>query len=197
VPADARRRQILEVAAEMFANRGFAGTTTRDIAAAARTTETVLFRHFPTKVSLYAAILEHRVPAADVERWLKELEPIAERKDDEALFKAVVTVILESFRQDIVYHRLMLFASLEGHELARLVHAKYSGPFLSTLREYVSTRQREGAFKQMRAEWVVHVLVATTTYFALWNALGINPLGLSEREVMTQAVRLLGGMKSP
>lgn len=196
MPTEERRRQILDVAAEMFASRGFAGTTTRDIAAAVGTTETVLFRHFPTKVSLYAAILEHRVPAANVDRWLDELKPIVERRDDEALFKAVVTTILESFRHDIVYHRLMLYATLEGHELARLVHAKYSGPFLAFLRDYVSRRQAEGAFKQMRAEWVIHVLVASTTYFALWNALGINPLGLSEREVTTQAVKLLAGLKS-
>ena len=49
VPRDKRRRQILDAAAELFAHRGFAGTTTRQIAAAVGTTETVLFRHFPKK----------------------------------------------------------------------------------------------------------------------------------------------------
>jgi TetR/AcrR family transcriptional regulator len=194
VPSEERRRQILEAAAELFAHRGFAGTTTREIAAIVGTTETVLFRHFPTKESLYAAILEHRVPEAGVQRWLSELNAIAARKDDEALFTAVVAAILESFRRDSVYHRLLLFASLEGHELARVGQSKYSGPFLAFLREYIVKRQAEGAFRRMRPEWAVHVLLSSVAYYAQWNALGSNPLGLTEREVASQAVNLMTGL---
>ena len=76
---DQRRRQILDTAGQLFAERGFAGTTTRQIAAAVGTSETVLFRHFPNKESLYAAILEQQVPVSQVERWLEELRKIADR----------------------------------------------------------------------------------------------------------------------
>jgi len=44
-----RRRQLIEVAIELFSQRGFAGTTTKEIAAAAGVTEAVIFRHFATK----------------------------------------------------------------------------------------------------------------------------------------------------
>src|SRR5689334_24272602 len=88
VPRGERRRQILDVAAELFSQRGFAGTTTRQIAAAVGTSETVLFRHFPTKESLYAAILEQKVSSAEVEHWLADLRTIAGRGDDAALFAA-------------------------------------------------------------------------------------------------------------
>lgn len=70
VPSDERRRQILSVAAELFARRGFAGTTTRQIADAVGTSETVLFRLFPSKEALYTAILEQRVSAGQIEEWL-------------------------------------------------------------------------------------------------------------------------------
>jgi TetR/AcrR family transcriptional regulator len=192
---DYRRRQILDAAAELFAHRGFAGTTTRQIAAAVGTTETVLFRHFPTKESLYAAILEDRVPAASVDRWITHLKSLADRHEDEALFHAVAEAILESFRRDTIYHRLMMYATLEGHELARIGHSKYSGPFLGFLRDYIARRQSQGAFKRMRPEWVVHVLVATTTHYAQWTALGQNVLGLSEAEVARQAVGLVLGLE--
>ena len=43
----------------------------------------------------------------------------------------------------------------------------------------------------MRPEWVVHVLVATTSHYAQWTALGQNVLGLSEAEVARQAVGLV------
>ena len=135
VPRGERRVQILDAAAELFSRRGFAGTTTREIAAAVGTTETVLFRHFPTKQSLYAAILEHWVPVAHVDRWLDELRALADARDDEALFRAVVTAILESYRQVPVYHRLMLFAALEDQELARVAQVKYTMPISSFLRD--------------------------------------------------------------
>jgi TetR/AcrR family transcriptional regulator len=195
VPRDIRRRQILESAAELFSQRGFAGTTTRQVAAAVGTSETVLFRLFPTKESLYAAILEDRVPAAEVERWLEDLRKIADRRDDGALFTAVVKAVLRSYRTDPVYHRLMLFATLENHELARLTQVKYTSPVSSFLREYVSRRQAEGAFKPLRPELIVHMLFSVVGHYALWNVLGVNPFGLSEEEVTTQALALLAGLK--
>jgi TetR/AcrR family transcriptional regulator len=195
VPQEVRRRQILEVGAELFSQRGFAGTTTRQIAAAVGTSETVLFRLFPTKESLYAAILEDRVPAAEVEHWLDDLRKIADRRDDGALFVAVVRAVLRSYRTDPVYHRLMLFATLENHELARLTQVKYTSPVASFLRAYVSRRQAEGAFQPMRPELVVHMLFSVVGHYALWNMLGVNSFGLTEEEVTTQALAILAGLR--
>ena len=58
IPGSDRRRQILAVAAELFARRGFRGTTTRQIAERAGINEAILFRHFPRKEDLYWAILD-------------------------------------------------------------------------------------------------------------------------------------------
>ena len=54
---DHRRQQILERALPLFARHGFAGTTTRRIADAAGISEALLFKHFPNKSAIYAAIL--------------------------------------------------------------------------------------------------------------------------------------------
>lgn len=196
VPREERRTQILDLAAELFSRRGFAGTTTRQIAAAVGTSETVLFRHFLTKEALYAAILEHRVPSADVDRWVEELRRIADRGDDAAVFTAVLKAVLESYRSDPVFHRLMLFAALEDHELARLGQVKYMTPVTRFLREYVARRQADGAFRRVRPEIVVHMLLSAPAQFAQWTSLGVNPLGLSDNELATQAVTLLAGLRS-
>ena len=60
-----RRRQLIEIAIDLFSQRGFSGTTTREIAVAAGVTEAIIFRHFATKQDLYAAILDHTATAAD------------------------------------------------------------------------------------------------------------------------------------
>lgn len=196
VPRAERRGQILRIAAELFSKRGFAGTTTRQIAGAVGTSETVLFRHFPTKESLYTAILDQWAPAEDFERWLDELRAIADRRDDEGLFRAVITAILESYRREPAYHRLMLFAALEDHQLARIAHVKFATPISSLLREYVARRQSEGAFRRVRPEIVVNLLLGGAAQYAQATALGVNPLGLSDQDIVTQSVTLLAGLRT-
>ncbi|MGA0569496.1 TetR/AcrR family transcriptional regulator [Variovorax sp. VNK109] len=74
---DARRRgpvahkhiDILWTAAQLFAQRGIAQTSTREIAAAAGTTERTLFKHFGSKDGLTRAVIDeavlpHLVPAS-------------------------------------------------------------------------------------------------------------------------------------
>src|SRR5215471_1871384 len=55
--SDDRRRAIVNAAVPLFARKGFAGTTTRELAAAAGVSEALLFKHFPSKQSLYREIL--------------------------------------------------------------------------------------------------------------------------------------------
>ena len=54
-----RRAAILRAASVAFAERGFAGTSMDDVAAAAGITRLIVYRHFDTKEALYAAMLQH------------------------------------------------------------------------------------------------------------------------------------------
>ena len=58
LPAARRRRQLLDVAQEAFAEAGFHGTSMDDIADAAGVTKPVLYQHFPSKRDLYLELLE-------------------------------------------------------------------------------------------------------------------------------------------
>src|SRR5579859_1713508 len=52
-----RRRGIVEAAVPLFARKGFAGTTTKEIAEAARVSEALVYKHFPSKAALYEEIV--------------------------------------------------------------------------------------------------------------------------------------------
>ena len=69
-----RRRQLIDAARRVFAEHGFRGATTRQIAAEAGVTEALIFQHFPDKDSLYAAILDEQASEPHADRWLAELE---------------------------------------------------------------------------------------------------------------------------
>src|ERR1700685_3931460 len=113
MPGGDRRRQLLRVAVESFAQNGFSGTKTKEIAAAAGVSEAILFRHFASKEDLYHAILDEKEATMGGERWFEEMTELAERRDDRALFQCVARQMIRSFREDSAFHRLLLYASLE------------------------------------------------------------------------------------
>src|SRR5579862_6577663 len=51
-----RRTAILHAVRRVFAEKGFDGTTTRELADAAGVSEALLFKHFPNKEALFAAM---------------------------------------------------------------------------------------------------------------------------------------------
>src|SRR3954454_4011115 len=58
LPAARRRRQLLDVALEVFAHKGFHVTSMEDVADAAGVTKPVLYQHFASKRELYLELLE-------------------------------------------------------------------------------------------------------------------------------------------
>src|SRR5215471_4139576 len=113
MPASDRRTQLLETALNVFSQKGFNGATTKEIAAAAGITEAVIFRHFPTKQALYQAVLESEIGCAGFKEWLTEAQSCMDRNDDEGLFRAIASAIVENYRGDARLERVLLFAALE------------------------------------------------------------------------------------
>lgn len=58
MPREQRRAQLLELATELFIERGFQGTSMDDIASAAGVTKPVLYQHFSSKEELYSVVIE-------------------------------------------------------------------------------------------------------------------------------------------
>jgi AcrR family transcriptional regulator len=58
LPAAERRRQLIEVAIDVFAQHGLHGASMNQVAKAAGVTKPVLYQHFPSKRELYREVLE-------------------------------------------------------------------------------------------------------------------------------------------
>lgn len=58
LPADERRRLIVGAATELFAERGYRGTSIDEIARRSGVTPPVVYDHFPSKQALYRELLE-------------------------------------------------------------------------------------------------------------------------------------------
>src|SRR3974390_3382104 len=73
--SDERRKTIIAAAVPLFARKGFAGTTTKELAEAAGISEALLFRHFPSKKHLYGEILHLGCEGDPALERLATLEP--------------------------------------------------------------------------------------------------------------------------
>src|SRR5215469_6965430 len=116
VAAPDRRRQILDVAAKLFARRGFRGTTTKQIADRARVNEAILFRHFPRKEDLYWALLDGKCSSAAGQREMDAV--LRSGRDDAEIFATIAEGILRRNTDDPSRSRLLLFSALEQHRLS-------------------------------------------------------------------------------
>jgi AcrR family transcriptional regulator len=139
-----RRAQILAEAARLFATLGFRGTTTRDVAGRVGITEAALYRYFPSKEAIYAAILKERAAAPDP---LAAVEAAAAAGRDHEVFSGLALGLLERVEADPSLLRLLLFSALEGHDMAQPFQETRIRRLREFLSRYVARRIREGAFR--------------------------------------------------
>jgi AcrR family transcriptional regulator len=141
---DERRQQILQESMECFASHGFRGTTMRVLARRVGLTEAALYRYFPSKESLYRAIIDRKMAAPDL---VEALRPAAERRDDEALFRGLAHEIFRRVEGDPAFLRILFYTALEGHALAEPFFDSRVRAIREFLAGYVATRIAEGAFR--------------------------------------------------
>lgn len=94
MPRAARRAQVLAIAQDLFAREGFHHVSMDDIADRAEVSKPVLYRHFPSKLDLYLAVVDHRGGAlvSAVDQAVRTAEA-----DEQAHGRAVVRAIVRAF----------------------------------------------------------------------------------------------------
>jgi TetR/AcrR family transcriptional regulator, transcriptional repressor of aconitase len=167
---DLRRQLILSAAKRCFARHGFAGTTTKSVAAAASISEGLLFKHFPTKSALYAEILAEECEADPALHRLLGLEPST------ATLVILIRQMVRHFRevadapdqQEAQRLRLMITSHLDDGEFARLIYEKIGnliGPvFTASLQQAVAAGDASPVGSDpLNLFWFAHhtVLMAT------------------------------------
>ncbi|GAB4294879.1 MAG: TetR/AcrR family transcriptional regulator [Desulfuromonadia bacterium] len=74
--SDSTREAILDAALTLFSTKGFASSTTKEIAARAGVAEVTLFRHFVSKENLFQELLMSRSFVVELGSLLGELEEL-------------------------------------------------------------------------------------------------------------------------
>ena len=201
--AEDRRRQIIEVAILLFSQKGFRGTTTKEIATAAGVNEAIIFRHFATKSELYSAIIDQKACARDIPALDAEVEKFIELRNDRKFFERIALHILDTHEQDESFLRLLFYSALEGHELADLFFRNQVSERFRMVTGYIKIRITEGAFRKVDPMIAVRSFFGTILHHAITNrffneSMGEQKLSISNRQAAERFTEFfLAGIINP
>ena len=168
--ADERREQILHTAIELFSQKGFSGTTTKEIARAAGVSEAIIFRHFAKKSDIYHAILDDKARHDGMKFPWEEDDILLDailRKDDKAVFYRLAFNALNKQQSDVGFMRLLMYSALEEHELAERFFSEFVARIYGFIGGYVEERQRDGAFREMDPRIAVRAFLGMLIHHSL------------------------------
>src|SRR5262249_53501314 len=121
--SEERRAAIIRAVRRLFADKGFHGTTTRELAEAAGVSEALVFKHFPNKEVLYSAMLLASCPVKGFTVVDRPLALGPASSSPGTLVHRIIDRLVEGCGPDKeeqeVQHRLMLRSLLEDGEFAR------------------------------------------------------------------------------
>jgi AcrR family transcriptional regulator len=184
-----RREEILRAAVRLFAEKGFRGTTTRELASTVGVSEPVLYQHFSNKNELYRAIIE--VKAREALQGSEKLRELAQSDDDRAFLRALAATILDRYSIDEEWTRLLLFSCLERHELSQLFYDRLVHDVFRLVCAYIRRRIRVRAFRKVNPEIAARGLVGMIAYQGLMSMLFPEKITLqNRRRVVEETVTL-------
>ncbi len=141
-----RSRQIVRVAAGLFAKKGFKGTTTREIARKAGISEAVIFKHFSCKEELYKAIIDFC--CAD-QSGQSRLMAGLQGKQGREVFLSVASFLLDEHENNPAFLRIFTYSALEQQSLSELFIQTMGAQLLEFLEGHIRELAKEGSFRSI------------------------------------------------
>lgn len=198
--SEERRLDIVKAVRAVFAEKGFHGTTTRALAEAAGVSEALLFKHFPSKEALYAAMQSAccAQKAEEGER-LMALTPSTSSLVHLIHFLVSRIVLGHGPARDDTMVRLMQRSMLEDGDFARLFLSRLAETWIPRIEECLQAAIAAGDVNDSPVRtslrtWFAHHLAVMLLIIRLPNPPALDH-GVSGEELVEQAVWfVLSGM---
>jgi len=194
LPSAARRAQLLEVASRLFAQRGFARTSTREIARAAGISEGAIYRHFRSKEEILFAFLE-RAALGSLQTLVGSLAGATDEEWVRAFFRD--RFAMAGRNRDLM--KVVLGEALFNPHFAREHHRAVLRPVERLLEREIERRVRSGSLRRVNPAVAARALMGSFFAFAIWSALyDREGGGIPEEEAVEGLTALfLEGIRAP
>ncbi|MEU4423018.1 TetR/AcrR family transcriptional regulator [Actinoplanes sp. NPDC024001] len=165
--AERTRADLLDVATDEFAERGYSGARVDEIAARTRTTKRMIYYYFGGKEQLYLAVLERayaEIRAAERTVDVDHLEPVA-------ALRRLAEVTFDHHEAHPAFIKLVGAENAQHakhmNQVARLVDLNSSA--VDLLHNVLERGRREGTFRNGVDALDVHMLISSFCFFRVAN----------------------------
>ena len=149
--------RILTTAASLFAQFGYNGVSTREIASAAEVNEVTIYRHYPRKRDLYVAVLGAELQRVQLRGEL--LTRLAEAQNGRTALTCTFELIVTTLQQPQLL-RLLQYSALElGDDLDPLMR-RHLGELVEVVARYLEPWIQRGELRCSNAKTLVLTLIA-------------------------------------
>lgn len=151
-----RRKQILEAALEVFAQKGYAAATIPEISKLAGLALGTIYLYYPSKRELFLAVIESML----VSPLLEVFENESGSNFKKTLNKALIERL--AFLQNNLMTKLLFLMGdiLRDPELRAVLMEKLLLPFFSRMEEFYQVRIEKGEFRSMHPAVTVRMVGA-------------------------------------
>src|SRR3569833_315403 len=150
--------RILTTAASLFAQFGYIGVSTREIASSAEVNEVTIYRHYPRKRDLYIAVL-----AAELQRVHLRGELLtrqAEAPTVRAALACTFELIATTLQHQPQLLRLLQYSALELSDDLDPLLRRHLGELVEVIARYLQPWAERGELRCSSAKTLVLTLIA-------------------------------------
>jgi TetR/AcrR family transcriptional regulator, mexJK operon transcriptional repressor len=171
-----RAETLLDVATEVFLDKGYKGASMSEIARRAGASKQTLYQRYPSKAALFAALIERK--AAHLFEAIGPLEGRGVRETLVHCGSALLDLIVSEEARGV--HRVVIAECMEFPELGEIFWERGPGRTRAMLADYLRAQDKSGKIRCEDPEHAVEVLLGLIVSGASLRAwLGIQPAFVS------------------
>jgi AcrR family transcriptional regulator len=151
---EATRTRIIKAAQRLFARQGYDGTTTRDLAVAAKVAEGTLFRHFPNKKAILIEVATLG--------WVEILTDLLTELSEMGSYQAVAQVMrrrMLNLHENADMMRVCFMEAQFHPELRDRVQSEVISKMTNVAEAFFETAMEKGIYRRMNPKIVAQVFV--------------------------------------
>jgi len=170
-----KREQILLAAEQVFAERGFKGATTREVAEKAGIASSLIFYYFKNKMALYEAVFQS---------FFDQLEDLIQQhlsldQDRLGQLKQFLFTFTDYASEHRNMIRILLREIIDNGRLVKKIAREYFNPLYEIAAEFLKQGQREALFREVDPLHFIHSFIGMNLFYFVGQPI-FEPVGAKD-----------------
>ena len=194
-----KQKKILQAAIEMFAEKGYASTSTSEIAKKAGVAEGTIFRHYKTKKDLLLSIVTPMVTKIAFPFFAKQFvkEIFTEKYDDfEVLLRKLLNNRFEFVKQNTPLLKIILQEMAFHPEIQEQFKRVFEQKVFPHFKEIIIYFQGRGQLPEIPAETIIRMIMTNAIGYMITRYIVLPDREWDDEQELEQTITfILNGLK--